>query len=133
MSKATATVGACKDTTWIQVACTIAFSNTAIIGSYETTKKHLIDQVPDNTIAGRSGAFIGQVETNPSEMFKSNWDTHVSDMSNNNLIGYMPCWSTIISNKKSQSGMIAIAAASNNLFQAVAMDQAVDSEAVVAA
>ena len=61
MIKSTALVGACKDTPWLQVSCTLALSTPAIIGSYEATKNHLISHVPDNTIASRSRASIVQV------------------------------------------------------------------------
>ena len=63
MSEATACVGACKDTHWIQAAFTIALSNPAIIGSYDATKNHLTPHVPANTISGRSGYSISQVLT----------------------------------------------------------------------
>ena len=59
MSKATALVGACKDIPWLQVACTVALSAPAIIGSYEDTKNHLIDHLLANTTVGRSGGSIG--------------------------------------------------------------------------
>ena len=90
MSKATALAGACKDTPWLQTPCTVALFTPTIICSYGSTKKHLIANVIDNTIASRSGASIFQVATNSSEISKSNWDTHVSDMSNNDLLGNMP-------------------------------------------
>ena len=97
ISKASALIGACKDTPWLQVACTIALSTPSIIGSYEVTNNHIIDRVMPNTIAGRSGAYIGQVVTNPSEMSKSDWDTHISDMSNNDLLNGISCWYTLSS------------------------------------
>ena len=91
MSKETALIGACKDTPWIQVACTAVLSTPAIIGRYKATKKQLIARAPVNTIAVRSGASIGKVATNPSEISKSDWDNYVSDMSNNELLGDTPC------------------------------------------
>ena len=100
MIKATALVGACKDTPWLQVTCTVALSTPAIIGSYEVTKSHIISHVPYNTIAGSIGASIGQVATNPSEMSKSDWDAHVSDISNNDLLSDITCWSTLNFEKK---------------------------------
>ena len=39
-SKATAIIGAFKDTPWLQVACTVSLYNTAIIGRYEATKNY---------------------------------------------------------------------------------------------
>ena len=87
MIKSTTLVGACKDTPWLQVSCTLALSTPAIIGSYEATKNHLIDHLPANTIFGRSGASIIQVATNPSKISNSDWDAHVSDTSNNDLLG----------------------------------------------
>ena len=102
MSKATAFFGACKDTTCIQVTYTAYLFTPAIIGIYEATKNHLIAHVPANTIAVCSGASIGQVATNPLEMSKSDWDTHISETSNNNLLRNMPCWSMLsFENKKS--------------------------------
>ena len=70
MIKETSLTGACKDTPWIQVACIVSLSTTDIIFSYDTTKKYLLDHVLDNTVAGRSGASIGQVAKNPSDMSK---------------------------------------------------------------
>ena len=90
MSNTTDLIGACKDTPWLQVACTISFSNPTIIGIYEAAKNHLIFHVLYNTISGHSGDSIGQVATNPSEMSKSDWGAHVSDMNNNDLLGNMP-------------------------------------------
>ena len=101
MSKAATLIVSCKDTSWIQVDCTFAFSTSSIIGRYEATKNHFIAHIPDNTISGRSGASIGQVETNPLEMSKRHWDIHVSYMSNNELISDMPCRSTLRCEKKS--------------------------------
>ena len=60
-SKATALIGACKDTPWVQLSFTVTLSTTVIIGSYEANKNHLISHVPDNTIASRSRASIVQV------------------------------------------------------------------------
>ena len=93
MSNRTDIIGACKDTPWLQVSCNIALSTPAIIGSYEATKNHLISYVPAHTIAGCSGASIGQVATNTLEIPKSDRDAHVSDMTNNDLLGDMPFWS----------------------------------------
>ena len=100
VSKATTLVGTCKDTPWLQVACTVALSTPDIIGIYEATKNHLISHVQDNTIAGRSGASIGQVATNPSEISKSDCDAHVSDISNNDILGDMSYWSKLSFKKK---------------------------------
>ena len=100
MSKATDLIEACKDTPWLQVTCTVALYTPTIIGSYEATKNHLITHIPANTISGRSGASIGQVATNPSENPKSDWDAHVSYMTNNDLLGDIPCWSTLSFDKK---------------------------------
>ena len=100
MGKETVLIGANKDTTWLQVTYTVALSTTAIIGRYEATKKHIIAHVLANIIYGRSGSSIGQVTTNPSEMSKSDWDAHVSDMTNNDLLGNMACWYALISEKK---------------------------------
>ena len=61
MSKATILVGVCKNISWLQVSCTVAFSTSAIIESYEANKNHLISHVPDNNIDSRSGSSIGQV------------------------------------------------------------------------
>ena len=97
MSKATVLAAACKDNPWLQVACTDTFSTPSIIVSYEATNNHMIAHVTSNTIAGRSGAYIGQVVTNPSEMSKSDWDTHISDMSNNDLLNGISCWYTLSS------------------------------------
>ena len=95
MSKATTLISDCNDTPWIQVTFVIALSTPAIIGIYEATKNHLIYQVPAYIIDKNSGASIGQVAKNPSEMSKSGWGAHVSYMSNNDLLGDMPYWSTI--------------------------------------
>ena len=100
MIKSTTLVSTCKDTPWFQVSCTLSLSTPAIIGSYEATKNHLIDHVPANTISIRSGASISQAATNPSEISKSNWDAHVSDTSNNDLLGNISCLSTLSSEKK---------------------------------
>ena len=100
ISKSTALIGACKDTTWIQVACTVALSTPDIIGSYEATNNHIIAHVPANKISGRSGASIGQVATNPSEISRSDWEYHVSDISNNAFLGNMLCWSKLSFDKK---------------------------------
>ena len=100
MIKSTALVGACKNTTWFQVSCTLVLFTPAIIGSYEATKNHLIDHVSANTISSRSGASISQVATNPSEISKSNWDAHISDTSKNDLLGNIPCLSTLRFEKK---------------------------------
>ena len=103
MSNSTALIGACKDTPWLQVYCTVVVSTPAIIGIYEATKNHLIVHVPPNTISSRSGASIGQVATNPSEIPKINWDANFSYMSNNYFLGNIPCCSTLISKKKNST------------------------------
>ena len=90
MSNATTLISTCKYATWIQLTCTVFVSAPTIIGSYEATKNHLISHVPANTIAGRSGASIGQVATNTLEISKSECNAHVSDTSNNDLLGKMP-------------------------------------------
>ena len=80
--------------------------------------------MPDNTIDGRSGASIGQVANNPLELSNSDWNAHVSDMSNNELLGDMSCCSMLSFENKSRFGMSVVTAASNVLAQAAAVDQA---------
>ena len=101
MSKANALFGDWNDNPCLQVKNKIvALYTPSIIGNYEATKNHLIAHVLANTISGRSGASIVQVAKNPSETSRRNWDSHVSYMTKNDLLGYMPFWSTLIFDKK---------------------------------
>ena len=63
--KATTLVGACKDTPWLQVTCTVSLPTPTIIGSYKATKNHLIAHITANNAAVRIGNSICQFATNP--------------------------------------------------------------------